>query len=99
MKKKEKKTIFNAGLDIVGFIEAQGLPWVLPIKTCLALKGLQGWEMRMVWIGGQSSPYGNGPFRAHSVGELTQGKPWAKLSWPFGPQTATLNRYRVKTLG
>lgn len=27
MKKKEKKTIFNAGLDTVGFIEAQGLPW------------------------------------------------------------------------
>jgi hypothetical protein len=28
---------------------------------------------------GQSSPYGNGPFRAHSVGELTQGKPWASM--------------------
>ena len=27
MKKKTKKTNFNAGLDKVGFIEAQGLPW------------------------------------------------------------------------
>jgi hypothetical protein len=27
MKKKTKKLIFNAGLDKVGFIEAQGLPW------------------------------------------------------------------------
>ena len=26
----------------------------------------------------------NGPFRAHSAGgELTQGKPWAKLCWPL----------------
>jgi hypothetical protein len=31
------------------------------------------------------------------LGKFTQGKPWAKLSWPFGPQTATLNSY--KTLG
>ena len=28
MKKKTKKNNFNAGLDKVGFIEAQGLPWV-----------------------------------------------------------------------
>jgi hypothetical protein len=28
MKKKTKKTKFNAGLDKLGFIEAQGLPWV-----------------------------------------------------------------------
>jgi hypothetical protein len=27
-----------------------------------------------------------GPFRARSVGNLTQGKPWAKFYWPFGPQ-------------
>jgi hypothetical protein len=26
------------------------------------------------------------PFRAMLAGELTQGKPWAMLSWPFGPQ-------------
>src|ERR1700722_9403582 len=51
---------------------ARGYPG-LPIKTCLALKGLQGWEMHMVGIGGQSSPYGNGPFRAHSDGGINPG--------------------------
>ena len=25
---------------------------------------------------------------------LTQGKPWAKLSWPFGPQRFTLDTYK-----
>jgi hypothetical protein len=29
------------------------------------------------------------------LGNLTQGKPWAKFSWPFGPQTPTLNRYEA----
>jgi hypothetical protein len=27
-----------------------------------------------------------GPFRADQIGNLTQGKPRAKFSWPFGPQ-------------
>jgi hypothetical protein len=37
-------------------------------------EGASGVEnARMVWIRGQSSPYGNGPFRAHSFGELNPG--------------------------
>jgi hypothetical protein len=49
-------------------------------------------------VGSGANPRGtvtapSGPIR---LGELTQGKPWAKLSWPFGPQTATLHRYRLK---
>jgi hypothetical protein len=50
---------------------AQGLPGVypgLPIKTCLAVKGLQGVGNAHGWIGGQPSPYGNGPFRAIRLG-------------------------------
>src|ERR1700683_3808426 len=27
------------------------------------------------------------PFRAHHLKTRSQGKPWAKLSWPFGPKT------------
>ena len=39
---KIKEKNFPAGLDkVVGFIEAQGLPWVSQKKTCLALKGRQ----------------------------------------------------------
>jgi len=33
------------------------------------------------------------------INPYSQGKPWAKLSWPFGPQRTTLNAYRVLTLG
>jgi hypothetical protein len=51
---------------------AQGLPWVSQ-KNVFSPEGAQGWEMRMAWIGGQSLPYGNGPFRAHSVGEINPG--------------------------
>jgi hypothetical protein len=31
-------------------------------------------------------PYLTAPSGLILVGELTQGKPWAMLSWPFGPQ-------------
>jgi hypothetical protein len=29
---------------------------------------------------------GGRPFRASDDRQKTQGKPWAKLSWPFGPE-------------
>jgi hypothetical protein len=41
--------------------------------------------MRTVSIEGQFSPYGAAPSGLIRVGEITQGKPWAKLFWPFGP--------------
>jgi hypothetical protein len=34
------------------------------------------------------------PFRANPVGNLTQGKPWAKLSWPVGLKTRFYPRPR-----
>ena len=40
MKKKTKRTIFNARLDKVGFTEAQGLPWENP--------GLNGTKIRVL---------------------------------------------------
>jgi len=55
------------------------------------MKGLQGREMRMVASGADP----RGAVTAFRLGKLTQGKPWAKLSWPFGPQTATLSNYRA----
>jgi hypothetical protein len=67
---------------------AQGLPWVTQ-KTRLAPKGLQACECAR----GQSSPYGAAPLGPNRFGKLTQSKSCAKLAWPSGPQTATLNRY------
>jgi hypothetical protein len=61
---------------------AQGLPWVSQ-KKMLSPEGAPGREclshdpkaILASWYG---------PFRADPVGNLTQGKPWAKFSWPFG---------------
>jgi hypothetical protein len=74
---------------------AQGLPWVgqkkvfspevAPGRECQNCRRKTGIVVPP------------GPFRAHSVEKLTQGKPWAKLSWPFGPQRSTLNPDRVET--
>jgi len=53
---------------------AQGLPWASRYKR-FALKGL---ELR--------TPYLLAPSGLIRVGGNTQGKPWAMLSWPFGPK-------------
>jgi hypothetical protein len=71
-----------AGLGLKGQESiAQGLPWVSQ-KNVLALKGqdlqmctLSGWE--------RFSPYRTAPSGLLPVGDQTQGKPWAKLSWPL----------------
>jgi hypothetical protein len=63
---------------------AQGLPWVSQ-KNVFSPEGASGREChshdRKAILAAWYSP-----FRANPVGNLTQGKPWAKLSWPFGPQ-------------
>jgi hypothetical protein len=43
---------------------------------------------RFRFKGGAYSAVPCGPFRANPVGELSQGKPWAMLSWPFGPKNS-----------
>ena len=60
---------------------AQGLPWVFGLRL-EALKGRpltrhQGTSLEMpVALSGLLT-----------LERLSQGKPWAKLSWPFGPKT------------
>jgi hypothetical protein len=68
---------------------AQGLPWVSQ-KNVFSPEGAPG---RECYNSGRKTVLAvpSGPFRAHSAGKVTQGKPWAKLSWPFGPQRSTLN--------
>ena len=72
-------------------IIAQGLPWEIPTPE-LALKGLPGTAR----IG---SAFLNrlvcsilSPFRAKRLFRLTQGKPWAKLSCPFGAHFGQYDR-------
>jgi hypothetical protein len=45
-------------------------------------------------VRGRFSPYLMAPSGLIRLGGITQGKPWAMLSWPFGPQT-TLNTYQA----
>jgi hypothetical protein len=70
---------------------AQGLPWVNR-KNVFSPEGASGRECqshdRKAILAAQ---YGH--FGAHPVGNLTEGKPWAKLSWPFGPQRTRGARY------
>jgi hypothetical protein len=61
---------------------AQGLPWVSRNKR-FALKGLEmrtpsGSKLRSL-----SSPYLVAPSGRTRTGGITQGKPWAMLSWPL----------------
>jgi hypothetical protein len=77
---------------------AQGLPWVSQNKR-FALKGLV-----MRTRSGSIRRSGFSPYLAAlsgliRVGKLTQGKPWAMLSWPFGPQRTTPNTYQAFGLG
>jgi hypothetical protein len=39
---------------------------------------------RTIWETGLATWYS--PFRANPFRNLAQGKPWARFSWPFGPQ-------------
>jgi hypothetical protein len=62
---------------------AQGLPWVSQEK-CFALKGPE--RDPKAHAGSGCKPMlavQNGPFRANSAREPTQGKPWAMLFWPL----------------
>ena|ERR1700722_7144801 len=54
---------------------AQGLPWVGGNKR-FALKGLEVWSCF-------PGRYLMAPSGLIRVGEITQGKPWAKLFWPL----------------
>jgi hypothetical protein len=47
--------------------------------------------IRTVPIAGQSMQSRTAPSGPTRSGDITQGKPWAMLSRPFGPQTTALN--------
>jgi hypothetical protein len=64
---------------------AQGLPWVSQNRG-LALKGLEMRTRSGSKVQSRFSPYLVAPSGLNTFFWLTQGKPWAKLSWPFGPQ-------------
>jgi hypothetical protein len=61
---------------------AQGLPWVIP-PTRISPEGAnrhgENW-LRTFELDRVHSP---SPFRANRLFRLTQGKPWAMLSWPL----------------
>jgi hypothetical protein len=61
---------------------AQGLPWVSGNKR-FALKGLRNARDLIERFGADSRPCLLTPSGLIRVGEITQGKPWAKLSWPL----------------
>jgi hypothetical protein len=65
---------------------AQGLPWVSRYKR-FALKGLEIRTRSGSKIRSRFSPYLVAPSGPIRVWAITQGKPWAILSWPFGPKT------------
>jgi hypothetical protein len=72
---------------------AQDLPWVSQNKR-FALKGLEMRKGSGSKVRSRFSPYLVAPSGLIRLGGITQGKPWAILSWPFGPQS-TLNTYRT----
>jgi hypothetical protein len=61
---------------------AQGLPWVSRYKR-LALEGLEIADAIRSKGSESILAASGGPFRANSGGGITQGKPWAMLSWPL----------------
>jgi hypothetical protein len=61
---------------------AQGLPWVSRNKR-FALKGPQMRTQSGSKLRGRFSPYLAAPSGLIRVVEITQGKPWAMLSWPL----------------
>jgi hypothetical protein len=61
---------------------AQGLPWVSQ-KNVLALKGPETTKSARSPVGNRFSPDLTAPSGLIPVRELTQGKPWAMLSWPL----------------
>ena len=80
MKKKEKKAIFNAGLDKVGFIEAQGLPWVL----CFIASGPEGAAGKSGNVSG--APRHRGPFQGPAIKtKKPRVNPGLGFPGPFGP--------------
>ena len=73
---------------------AQGLPWVIPPPE-LALKGAAKCGENRFQTLEQDRMRISSPFRAKRLFCLTQGKPWAKLSCPFG---AVLRPYDLRSL-
>jgi hypothetical protein len=60
---------------------AQSLPW----EGILTLEALKGPRHFQRWfLGASSAAAPSGP---QAYKPKTQGKPWAKLSWPVGPKT------------
>jgi len=79
---------------------AQGLPWVIaPTRICpegatrYVENRLQTFEPERRRI--------SGPYRAKRLSGLTQGKPWAKLSCPYGagPSGCMTSAKHIQTLG
>jgi hypothetical protein len=65
---------------------AQGLPWVTPL-TRISPEGATRYGENRCRIFEPDRVLVSSPFRAKRLYRLTQGKPWAKLSWPVGPKT------------
>jgi hypothetical protein len=62
---------------------AQGLPWVIaPIR--ISPEGATSFGKNRIRIVKPHCVGISSPFRAKRLYRLTQGKPWAKLSYPFG---------------
>jgi len=61
---------------------AQGLPWVSRNKR-FALKGLENAHAIRLKGSEPILAVPGGSFTANSDGGITQGKPWAMLSWPL----------------
>jgi hypothetical protein len=61
---------------------AQGSPWVSRTQR-FALKGLEMPALSGFEVRSQFSPYLAAPSGLTRVGGITQGKPWAMLSWPL----------------
>jgi hypothetical protein len=63
---------------------AQGLSWVSRNKR-FALKGLEMRTRSGAKVRSRFPPCLVAPSGLIRMGGITQGKPWAMLSWPFGP--------------
>jgi hypothetical protein len=62
---------------------AQGLPWLNP-PTGMSPEGAARYGGNRLRTSGLERVHISSPFRAKRLFRLTQGKPWAKLSCPFG---------------
>jgi hypothetical protein len=73
-------------LRVFGMINARKGYLTSPgFRMCLMSCGLKDFgRFQSVARSGQENAYASGPFRAKRLYRLTQGKPWAMFSCPFG---------------